>query len=51
MSSISDLYIRTQMTSALAEIFNATPRSGGMEELATRLISALDDRDIDLRPR
>jgi HEAT repeat protein len=48
MSAISDLYIRTQVESALAE---ACGELLDEKFVAPRLISALEDRDIELRPR
>lgn len=48
MSAISDLYIRTQVVSALYEVnLIGNPED---EALAARLIEALYDRSIELRP-
>lgn len=52
MSAISDLYIEQQVKSALIEAYDG--RSILINELnaiVPRLISALDDRGIELRPR
>lgn len=53
MPSASDVYIWAQVESALIEV-DSTLRDGlasDVSNVARRLISALDDRDIELRPR
>jgi hypothetical protein len=52
MSSISDLYIETQVKAVLSQVFvESTTVPHSLDELARLFISLLDDCDIDLVPR
>jgi hypothetical protein len=54
MSQASELFIKTQVESALLEVnegFTGRGLIGELGDVATRLIEALNDRDIELRPR
>lgn len=54
MSAMSKLYIKMQVESALLEVnggFCGGQLIGELGDVATRLIEALEERDIELRPR
>lgn len=49
---VSKVYVKAQVESALIEVINGfTGDSRLISDVVTRLIEALDDRDIELRPR
>jgi hypothetical protein len=53
-SQAGDTYIELQVQSALIEVnrgFTGAGLIGELSDVARRLIAALDDRDIELRPR
>lgn len=52
--AVSKVYIKAQVESALIEVndgFTGRGLIGELGDVAIRLIEALDDRDIELRPR
>jgi hypothetical protein len=50
MSNAAEVYIERQVAGALLEAFNMDP-DDMMEDTVRHVISALEDRGIELRPR
>lgn len=50
MSNANEVYVTAQVQSALVEVATNGPWTDA-KSIALQLIEALDDRDIELRPR